>query len=114
MKNNLLISLLLIVTILSTAITLAELLPEEEDPVISLNQGKNEIIIPENTSSFYVKDLVIAYPEILTVTYFKLEDGNLKEKGFVNVFGGIGENFIIYPNQKYNITVSKNMEVDLI
>ena len=103
------ISLVIILGIFSTAITFADLIPNEEDSKIQLLQGENEILIPEYISPFYVHDLIKAYPEILTVTYFKFGE----EKGYVNIFGGVGENFIIYSNQTYNITVSKNMEVNL-
>ena len=54
------------------------------------------------------------YPEILTITYVGENwEGELIERGYVNVFGGIGENFIIYPNEKYTITVEENLEVKL-
>jgi len=110
MKRNILnITLLGILIIFSTAIAFADFIPSEFDSKIPLLQGENEILIPEYVSPFYVHDLIKSYPEILTVTYFEFEE----EKGYANLFGGVGENFIIYPNQLYNITVSKDMEVNL-
>lgn len=93
--------------IFSSAITFAEIFPEKGG--IQLNPGENEILIPEDVSPFYVKDLVFAYPEILTVTYFEFEE----EKGYANVLGGVGEDFIIYPNHRYNITLEEKLEVIL-
>jgi len=101
------IMLVFIFVIFSTAITLAEFIPNEKG--IQFLEGENEILIPEYVSPFYVGDLMKSYPELLTITYFEFEE----EKGYANIFGGVGENFIIYPNQKYNITVNKNMEIKL-
>jgi len=108
MKTKFWILMVMMISIIfSTAITLAEFFPDEKE--IQLLEGENEILIPEQVSPFYVGDLIKSYPEILMVTYFEFEE----EKGYVNAFGGIGEDFIIYPNQKYNITIGKNMGVKL-
>ena len=110
MKKKVL-SLILIgsLIVFSTAIAFADFIPSEGDSKIQLLEGENEILVPEYVSPFYVQDLVKGYPEILTVTYFEFQE----EKGYVNLFGGIGENFIIYPNNTYNLTVNKNLEVNL-
>ena len=110
MKTRFWMFLLMIALIIfSTAITFAELISDNSDSKIQLLEGENQVLIPEDVSPFYVKDLTMAYPEILTVTYFQFEE----EKGYVNIFGGIGDNFIIYANTTYNITVSKTLEVNL-
>lgn len=108
MKTKIFILILIILSILfSTAITLAELISNENE--IQLVEGENQITIPESVSPFYVSDLMKSYPEILTITYFEFE----KEIGYANIFGGVGENFIIYPTQEYTFTVNKDMEVKL-
>lgn len=108
MKSNLLVLIAILVFLLTTAIALAEFIPKL-DSGIQLLEGENEILIPENVSPFYVSDLIKSYPDILTVTYFEFEE----EIGYANIFGGVGEDFIIYSNSTYNITVSKDLEVKL-
>jgi predicted metal-dependent hydrolase len=110
MKIKLLVLIIIVISIIfSTAIALANLVSDNTDSDIQILQGENEVLIPEKISPFYVEDFVKEYPEILTVTYFEFEE----EIGYANVFGGVGENFIIYPNKTYKITVEKNVEVKL-
>jgi hypothetical protein len=76
---------------------------------INLTEGKNIINISFDFNPLYVKDLVKIYPDINAVSY-----NNSKEKfGYVNVFGGIGDNFVIYPNQIYEITTEKEIILNL-
>ena len=72
-------------------------------PAVNLTKGKNVLIL--NVSSpFYVKTLVKLNPKIDVISY---KEGN-KTIGYVNVFGGIGENFIIQKNREYEIIVKEN------
>ncbi len=109
MKNNLLILIVILAFLFTTAIAIAEFIPEENVSEIQLSEGENLVLIPEEVSPFYVKDLVKSYPDLLTITYFEYK----QEKGYANIFGGVGENFIIYPGKEYNFTCSKKMEVIL-
>jgi hypothetical protein len=76
---------------------------------IKLSEGKNVINISSEFSPLYAEDLVKLYPEIAAVTYNDSE----QEFGYVNAFGGIGDNFVIYPNQTYEITTRKEVTLDL-
>jgi hypothetical protein len=109
MKSNFLLLIVLLVFLFSTAIALAEFIPDANKSGIELSEGENLVLIPEHVSPFYVSDLMKSYPEILTITYFEFE----REIGYANIFGGVGEDFIIYPNKEYNFTVEKNVEVRL-
>jgi hypothetical protein len=85
------------------------IIAEEFKEGIKLSEGKNIINLSFEFSPLYVKDLVLIYPEISTVTY---NESN-QEWGYVNVFGGIGENFVIYPNKTYEITVKQEVNLNL-
>ena len=82
----------------------------QENPVkIDLIQGKNNITTNFCFSPIYVKTLAAKYPEINSVTYQEYE----KTIGYVNVFGGIGQNFPIMQNQTYEIIVKENITIEL-
>jgi hypothetical protein len=85
------------------------ILAEEFKEGIKLSEGKNTINLSFEFSPLYVKDLMILYPEIATATY---NESN-QEGGYVNVFGGIGENFVIYPNRIYEITAKQEVNLNL-
>jgi hypothetical protein len=53
--------------------------------------------------------LVKIYPEINAITYYEGDE----EKGYVNVFGGVGENFVVMFNNTYEITVEKEVTLKL-
>ncbi len=76
---------------------------------IKLEEGKNIIDIEIGFNPIYVTDLIKLYPEINTITYN--ESG--EEIGYVNAFGGIGENFIIYANKTYEITTKQEVILNL-
>ncbi|MEM0465072.1 MAG: hypothetical protein QXW97_00020 [Candidatus Pacearchaeota archaeon] len=75
---------------------------------IKLKSGKNYVYF-NITKPFYVKKLVELNPEIEVVSYIE----NNKSIGYVNVFSGIGENFIIYSDIKYEIIVKKDINLIL-
>jgi hypothetical protein len=102
--NKYLLILILVILCVSGII-----LAEDFKDGIKLYEGKNVINISFEFSPFYVEDLVKTYPEITTVTYNNSE----KELGYVNVFGGIGDRFVIYPNQTYEITTRKEVTLNL-
>ena len=79
---------------------------EEFKEGIQIYEGKNTINLSFEFAPFYVEDLIKFYPEISTITY----NENEKEIGYVNVFGGIGENFVVYPNKIYEITTSREVD----
>jgi hypothetical protein len=74
----------------------------------NLNEGKNYFYFDRVV---FAKDVVNLNPEIQSVSYFD-EELN-KSVGFVNVFKGIGRNFLIKPGVVYEITANKNMTLAL-
>jgi len=84
------------------------LISSEDIYAINLLKGKNNITL-NGTELFYVSDLVKINPDIEVVSY--KEDGITV--GYVNVYGGIGENFIVFSNKEYEIIVSNNMNLIL-
>ena len=76
---------------------------------IKLYEGKNLVNISFDFNPLYVTDLIKIYPEIQTVTY----NDSKQEFGYVNVFGGIGDNFVIYPNKTYEITTKQEITLNL-
>ncbi len=76
---------------------------------IVISEGKNIINTSLEFSPIYVEDLIKLFPDITTVSYTEKE----REVGYVNVFGGIGENFIILPNKTYEITSQKGGIINL-
>ena len=85
------------------------LLAEDFKEGTKLSEGKNVVNFGTNFEPFYVKDLINAYPQIETVTYNSTD----REIGYVNAFGGIGENFIIYPNKTYELTTKREIILNL-
>jgi len=85
------------------------ILAEDFKEGIKLYEGKNVINISFEFNPFYFADLIKIYPEITTVTY----NDSKQEFGYVNAFGGIGDNFMIYPNQTYEITTRKEVTLNL-
>lgn len=98
-------ALMLIMIIFSGAVTLAEMSEEG----IKLNIGKNFINLSFEFSPVYVQDLVKNYPGISTIT--SNESGIIE--GYVNVFGGIGKNFLIESNKEYEIITKKEETITL-
>lgn len=97
MKNRIiLLAILLIVTSSIYAVT--------QTSEVQLIQGKNNVTTSQNFRPTYVSDFVRVYSFIDVISY-KEENETV---GFVNTFGGIGENFIMYPNQTYEIITKQN------
>lgn len=76
---------------------------------IDLDSGKNYVVF-NNSEAFYVEDLIRLNPDIEVVTYYLSENESV---GYVNFLGGIGENFVINPETKYEIIVNKNITLAL-
>jgi len=66
--------------------------------------GKNHVMF-NLTEPFYVKDLIKWNPQISVVSFSKEN----KTIGFVNLYNGVGDDFIIENNQEYEIILSKNI-----
>jgi hypothetical protein len=97
--------LIIIVIIFSNTIILAEMSEEG----IKLTVGKNLINLSFEFSPINVQDLIRNYPEISTIT--SNESGIIE--GYVNVFGGIGKNFLIESNKEYEIITKKEEIITL-
>jgi hypothetical protein len=85
------------------------IIAEEFKEGIKLHEGKNTVNISFEFNPIYASDLALIYPEIATITY----NDSQKDIGYVNVFGGIGDNFVIYPDRIYEITVKKEVNLNL-
>jgi hypothetical protein len=84
---------------------------EQDDVVESgfiLKEGKNSISVDR---PLYVRELIAMNPEIESVSYF---DSFLnKQVGYVNVFGGVGDNFLMMPDKVYEVSVSRELNLVL-
>lgn len=78
----------------------------EEDTGIVLEKGRNEVQLDR---AILVKELVVLNPEIEYVSY---NDEFLnKQISYLNVFGGVGNNFLMEPGKVYEISVRKEIEL---
>ena len=82
------------------------LISSDEAREIDVEKGKN-IIMFNMTEPFYVKTLFNMNENIESVSF----QINNKSIGYVRAFGGVGENFIIYPDKEYEVIVSKNTTI---
>ncbi len=72
----------------------------------NLLHGKNQVRF-NLTEPFYAKDLVKWNPSISVASY--IEDN--KTIGYVNLFNGIGENFMIENYKYYEIILNENISL---
>lgn len=77
---------------------------------IELIKGKNNLTTKESFKPIYVKDFIKQYPEIEVISY----NQDQKTIGFVNLFEGIGINFIIEPSKNYEIITKSNITISLV
>ena len=70
---------------------------------LNLFDGKNVIEL-NFTEPFYAESLVTLNPSIVVVSYTQ----DNETIGYINIFGGIGDNFIIQKNKKYEVIVNGN------
>jgi O-glycosyl hydrolase len=73
---------------------------------IEIKKGKNNLTIPL-TTYIDAKTLTEIYPEIEVISYEK----NGKSIGYVNVFNGIGKNFVLESNKTYEVISNKNITI---
>lgn len=83
------------------------LISSESANSIELKKGKNNVSL-NLSSSVYVSSLIQLNPDIEAISY---REGN-RTWGYVNVFRGIGENFLIY-DREYEIIASKDISLVL-
>jgi len=70
-----------------------------------VEKGKNLFSVENPISA---KELAMLNPEIETIS-LKENDTIGYVNGYVNVFGGIGKNFILEPGKTYEIVSEKNL-----
>jgi hypothetical protein len=73
---------------------------------MNLNEGKNNLHITSE-KEFFVKDLILLNPDIEVISYI---NGN-RTIGYINIFGGIGENFLIRNDINYEIISKSDAEI---
>lgn len=105
MKSN----YLLIVVFLIGIIIVSSISYSIEDKNLLLYSGKNLVYL-NNTEPFYVGDMIKLNPDIEYVSY---QTSDNSTKGFINVFGGIGENFIVFSDVEYEVFVARNISLVL-
>lgn len=103
---NVKIEFFLILTSLIFLLSLI-LISSQETFSFELEKGKNKVHI-NSSEPIYVETLIKLNPEIEAISYSE----NNRSRGYVNVFGGLGENFIV-EDREYEIIVSKNTNLVL-
>jgi hypothetical protein len=103
MNKYLLIFLFIALAFMGTIIA------EKSNEEIKLTEGKNYVLMNFSFNPIYAADLVKIYPEIAAISWNNSEE----EIGYVNAFGGIGKNFVIYSNQSYEIITKQNTTLNL-
>ncbi|GEM_PF-1103800 len=102
MKKETLIAIMLLFFLFSVII-LDFGLAKNEGKKTDLKRGKNLL---EINQTMYVRDFVRMNPDIETVSYF--DEFLNKSIGYVNVFGGVGKNFLMTPGQVYEVNAKRN------
>jgi hypothetical protein len=62
------------------------------------------LILLNSTCSFYSDQFIRLNPCVQAISYSE----NGESIGYVNVFGGIGKNFIVMEGKSYNVSVGEN------
>lgn len=76
----------------------------DSDVTIYLQTGKNEVQFSEYV---YASELIAWNPDIEYIAYY---DEFLNRRiAYVNVFGGVGDNFLTHPSKTYEISVKENI-----
>lgn len=78
----------------------------DTDTGVILVEGRNQFVTER---AILVKELVVLNPEIEYVSYF--DEFLNKQIAYVNVFGGVGNNFLIEPMKVYEISVKEEIEL---
>lgn len=74
----------------------------------NLNEGKNLVYFESYNTA---KGLIMKNPEIETISYY--DEFSDKTIGYVNIFGGIGKDFTIYPGKLYEINAKRQISLNL-
>ena len=80
----------------------------KENYGIEIVEGRNNFSGHE-FEPFYAKDFVLNNPEIVSISYSV--SGN--SYGFLDVFGGIGTNFVVVPEIEYEVVARENVTLYL-
>ena len=80
---------------------------ENGNPVANLTHGKNIVVFENYTLGIYASHIIELNRDIQLISYFDESLG--RDVGYVNVFGGIGNNFLILPNVNYGVFTEKNI-----
>lgn len=97
MKKGIML-LLMLVTIAFAGAQEVELLP-----------GKNLVTLKESGFGISAKSLVEAYPALQMVAF----DDGIHTLAYINLFGGIGTDFILYPGKTYELYTTTQLNLFL-
>ena len=75
---------------------------------IKLTKGKNYLFVNQ---TLYANEFVLMSKDIEYVAYF--DEFLNRSVGFVNAFGGIGQNFLIEQGREYEVGVRQNINLML-
>ena len=108
-KNNLLLLIAIIFMIFSVMLASSELKNELTDfYTIPLQKGQNSLLINFSLERFvYAADIIYFNPDVEVISF---QESN-KTIGYVNVFGGIGKNFMIEQNKTYEVISSRKINL---
>jgi hypothetical protein len=102
MKNKIILFAVICLLVLITFMVISS----EEVNTLKLIKGKNFIQF-NITQPFYVKTFIELNPQIEVISFKK----DNKTFGYVNVFSGIGDNFIVQKNIEYEIIAKENVSI---
>jgi hypothetical protein len=81
-----------------------------ENPLqIEVPKGEYNLTVIEYFPSIYVSELINNNPEIQSVSISEYG----QTFGYLNTLGGIGTNFLIEPNRKYEIHTNQTITISL-
>jgi len=105
MKNKT-TTIIMIFLFFSLGIVILGFVLAEKNTGTKLHKGKNYLEINQTLSA---KKLISLNPNIESISYFNKFLN--RDIGYVNIFGGVGSNFLTKQGQIYEISVSKNMSL---
>ena len=108
MLNKIFLLILIVVATVTLSFTGVYSVNSAEADSTNLAAGKNHVRF-NLTEAFYARDIVKWNPSITVLSY----TGGNKTIGYVNLFNGIGDNFIIENNKDYEIILNKNISLVL-
>jgi hypothetical protein len=104
------ILLIIFITLILISLVSPIMIIEQEDPGYIIKIGPGKVLVSFNDSrDLYAKDIILANPEIDYISYTEEN----KTIGYVNIFHGVGKNFLIEENKVYEIFVKEEINLTI-